>query len=74
MYLIDNNNQAPTRDYLCTGEGGRTPTERVCSVIVVNNDRTMEMESNHSMYFLVPLYNSQSGRNMTIIWRFLVVF
>lgn len=34
----------------------------------------MEMESNHSMYFLVPLYNSQSGRNMTIIWLILVVF
>lgn len=50
------------------------PPKRVCSVIAVNNDRTMEMESNHSMYFLVPLYNSQSGRNMTIIWLILVVF
>lgn len=43
------------------------PTKRVCSVIAVNNDRTMEMESDHSMYFLVPLYNSVSGGNIAII-------
>lgn len=56
------------------GGVNEAPPKRVCSVIAVNNDRTMEMESNHSMYFLVPLYNSVSGGNIAIIWRFLVVF
>ena len=41
------------------GEVNEAPPKRVFSVIAVNNDRAMEMESDHSMYSIRPVALSE---------------